>query len=199
MSNAEDAHRGEQEAVETVGVESQGSTEAHATGQADQPENQEGGAGIRASHQARRFAEEHDVDLSTVEGTGPEGRITIKDVRGAHNRAADTAREGPEPQAGEDAEREAAEIPWTPYLRFQETRAGVTPPSDDPAPNIIGQYDVLRAVLAGPSEIEETKVPDLVGFTPTPGKDFAPNTPLADWKPRRDWTARIDEKSPLER
>ena len=36
---------------------------------------------VRASPAARRLAQEHNIDLSTVKGTGPEGRITEADVR----------------------------------------------------------------------------------------------------------------------
>lgn len=36
--------------------------------------------GLRASPVARRMAEEHDLDLSKIEGSGPSGRIVKKDV-----------------------------------------------------------------------------------------------------------------------
>src|SRR5690606_19879426 len=38
---------------------------------------------IRVSPRAKRIAEEHGLDLSTVEGTGPNGRIVEEDVRRA--------------------------------------------------------------------------------------------------------------------
>ena len=37
-------------------------------------------SGVRASPVARRLAEEHDVDLADIKGTGPAGRITRDDV-----------------------------------------------------------------------------------------------------------------------
>jgi pyruvate dehydrogenase E2 component (dihydrolipoamide acetyltransferase) len=40
-------------------------------------------ARVKASPVARRIAAELDVDLSSVKGTGPEGRVTETDVRGA--------------------------------------------------------------------------------------------------------------------
>jgi pyruvate dehydrogenase E2 component (dihydrolipoamide acetyltransferase) len=42
-----------------------------------------GSAGVRATPLVRRVAEELGVDLSTLAGTGPQGRITEQDVRGA--------------------------------------------------------------------------------------------------------------------
>jgi pyruvate dehydrogenase E2 component (dihydrolipoamide acetyltransferase) len=38
---------------------------------------------LNATEAAMRTAEELDVDLEDVDGTGPEGRITIRDVRQA--------------------------------------------------------------------------------------------------------------------
>jgi len=43
---------------------------------------------IKASPLARRLARERGIDLSTLRGTGPEGRIVAKDVEGAPARAA---------------------------------------------------------------------------------------------------------------
>jgi pyruvate/2-oxoglutarate dehydrogenase complex dihydrolipoamide acyltransferase (E2) component len=40
---------------------------------------------VTATEAARRKTQELGVDLSGVEGTGPGGRITIKDVQGAAN------------------------------------------------------------------------------------------------------------------
>jgi len=37
--------------------------------------------GVRASPKARFYAAEHDIDLSRVQGSGPDGRITEEDVR----------------------------------------------------------------------------------------------------------------------
>jgi pimeloyl-ACP methyl ester carboxylesterase len=38
---------------------------------------------VAASPAARRLAREHDIDLSRLKGTGPEGMIVVEDVRGA--------------------------------------------------------------------------------------------------------------------
>jgi pyruvate dehydrogenase E2 component (dihydrolipoamide acetyltransferase) len=42
-----------------------------------------GEARVKASPLARRLAAEHGVDLSTINGTGPDGRVTESDVRAA--------------------------------------------------------------------------------------------------------------------
>jgi pyruvate/2-oxoglutarate dehydrogenase complex dihydrolipoamide acyltransferase (E2) component len=57
------------------------------TGQAGHGTRGEQGSagGVTATEAARRKAQELGVDLSGVEGTGPGGRITIKDIQGAAN------------------------------------------------------------------------------------------------------------------
>ena len=66
-------------------------------------------ARVKASPVARRIAAELRVDLSTVKGTGPDGRITENDVRGAAKTAAAAVPSAPKqptrlpPQAGESA------------------------------------------------------------------------------------------------
>jgi pyruvate dehydrogenase E2 component (dihydrolipoamide acetyltransferase) len=64
----------------------------------DKPEE----ARVRASPVARRIAAELGVDLSSVKGTGPEGRVTETDVRAAAKSVAGVAERGPakaEPKA----------------------------------------------------------------------------------------------------
>ncbi len=60
---------------------------------------------VRASPIARRMAAEHGIDLATVVGTGPRGRIGERDVQAAIDRAAQAATEPvvaePEPAAAE--------------------------------------------------------------------------------------------------
>ncbi len=51
-------------------------------------------AGVRATPLVRRIAQELEVDLSTVTGTGPQGRITEEDVRAAASGAPASAGEG---------------------------------------------------------------------------------------------------------
>jgi pyruvate dehydrogenase E2 component (dihydrolipoamide acetyltransferase) len=58
-----------------------------ATGQVGQAaqgaQDAAGGAAQQATSGASRKAEELGVDLSEVEGTGPDGRITLRDVKRA--------------------------------------------------------------------------------------------------------------------
>jgi pyruvate dehydrogenase E2 component (dihydrolipoamide acetyltransferase) len=69
------------EAVETA-EEKAPSPEAQAEPERSAEEAAEGQlpGGLRASPVARRMAEEHDIDLSEVKGSGPSGRIVKKDV-----------------------------------------------------------------------------------------------------------------------
>ncbi|HKP03124.1 MAG TPA: pyruvate dehydrogenase complex dihydrolipoamide acetyltransferase [Chthoniobacterales bacterium] len=61
-----------------------------------------GEARVKASPMARRVAAEKGIDLSTVKGTGPEGRVTESDVRAAgKSRGAAPAAAAPRIPAGE--------------------------------------------------------------------------------------------------
>ena len=48
-----------------------------------QPEDVEPEREIEATTEAMAYAREHEVDLATVTGTGKDGRILVRDVRGA--------------------------------------------------------------------------------------------------------------------
>jgi len=52
-------------------------------------------ARVKASPVARRLAAEQGIDLSKIKGTGPDGRITETDVRGAAKSVAAVAERGP--------------------------------------------------------------------------------------------------------
>jgi len=66
----------------------------------------EEGRRIKASPLARRIAQEHEVDLATVEGSGPEGRIVRRDVEAR----IDEREKAPEPAPG-SAPQPTAEAP----------------------------------------------------------------------------------------
>jgi len=66
----------------------------------------EEGRRIKASPLARRIAQEHEVDLARVDGSGPEGRIVRRDVEAR----IDEREEAPEP-AAEPAPEPTAEAP----------------------------------------------------------------------------------------
>jgi len=74
-----------------------------ATAEAEAPASDGNGGRAKASPVARRIAREHGVDLSTLEGTGPGGRIVKADVEAAASAGdgdTDTA-EAEEPQTRE--------------------------------------------------------------------------------------------------
>lgn len=142
----------------------------------DQNERPEAAQEEAGSAQGERKAEDLEVDLTAVQGTGKEGRIIPKDVQKKHEQ------EDSDPQ--NRAIEQAAQVVWDTFVQLEQgTQADGS--LDQNHRNIINQYNVLRAILAGPSETEETPVPNPTQFTPNPDKDFAPNLPLADWKPRK--------------
>jgi pyruvate dehydrogenase E2 component (dihydrolipoamide acetyltransferase) len=59
-----------------------------------------GDAKVRATPLVRRLAEEAGVDLATITGTGPQGRVTEQDVRGAASNTVLLAGERREPIRG---------------------------------------------------------------------------------------------------
>lgn len=78
-----------------------------------------GGAPVKATPATRRVARELDVDLAAVDGTGPDGRVTEADVRGAAKGrgrapAGERAPEAPvagAPAAGAPAQPRAERVP----------------------------------------------------------------------------------------
>ncbi|CAN5682527.1 dihydrolipoamide acetyltransferase family protein [soil metagenome] len=66
---------------------------------------------IRSSPLVRRLAEEHDIDLASVEGTGIGGRVTKTDIESYLERASEPDR--PAPQPAPDSEPVPARAPAT--------------------------------------------------------------------------------------
>lgn len=97
---------------------------AEAAGKAAVPD----GGRVRVSPVARRLAEEHDIDLRSIEGTGPGGRIIKRDVLNAIQAAEETAAAVPpsaRPQAAEEARREEAPLATrVPVAAPQQALAG---------------------------------------------------------------------------
>jgi pyruvate/2-oxoglutarate dehydrogenase complex dihydrolipoamide acyltransferase (E2) component len=62
----------------------------------EDPAPGEGSAGdeVNASDAAKRLAEEHEIDLSTIEGTGKDGRIIDTDVESVVEEQDDSNQEG---------------------------------------------------------------------------------------------------------
>jgi pyruvate dehydrogenase E2 component (dihydrolipoamide acetyltransferase) len=117
---AEEDEKPEDEKPEEPEDEEPEEPEARAETKEEEPEAEPApsaagnGGRPKASPVARRIAREHGIDLSTLEGTGPGGRIVKADVEaaasGAGAKAAKDGAEEEEPKARE-AEAEAEEQP----------------------------------------------------------------------------------------
>ncbi len=88
-----------------------------------EPPAPRGGRSVAIAPSARRLAEEHGVDLSQVEGSGPRGQITKEDVAGFVQRAA-TPRPAPGRQAPEAL----------PVAQARQARAVPVVPAGPPRP-----------------------------------------------------------------
>ncbi len=130
---------------------------------------QDAGRPVEATEAAERRAEELQVDLAGVEGTGAGGRITATDVQNAHQQPDTTTGHVETFQGG------------------GSQLAGVTPSLDD----IQRQYIVLKATLAGPKDgvlltiiKEDGNSEDLTttnNFPDNPTNFFAPAPPIVKW------------------
>jgi pyruvate dehydrogenase E2 component (dihydrolipoamide acetyltransferase) len=87
-------------------------------GEREVPAQRDGGR-VKASPLARRIARERGVDLSSLAGTGPEGRIVAEDVERAQVGAAPAPAAAPVP-AGEVERRELTSIRRTIARRLTE-------------------------------------------------------------------------------
>ncbi len=96
----------------------EGSKRATATSAPDSSRADRNGSRVFASPLARKIAEERGVDLASIEGTGPSGRITRKDVEAAAPAAAPRR-----PAADAQAERMvAAKVPSAPVPEIAAAR-----------------------------------------------------------------------------
>lgn len=112
--------------------------------QAEEPEPSEDDGRIKASPIARRIAEEQGIDLSTIEGSGPGGRIVKADV--------EQTEEQPEPEAEPQAEEEApkkrpsdqgrGDIDYVELNRLQRTVARRMAESKATAPDFVMTLEV---------------------------------------------------------
>ena len=97
---------------------------AEASTQSKRPAIVEGGEReeIKASPLARRMAEEHSIDLSQVQGTGPGGRIVRDDIEDfLEQRAAPSAPAAPAPASQPVAPPQAIPAPAAPLSAPPET------------------------------------------------------------------------------
>jgi pyruvate dehydrogenase E2 component (dihydrolipoyllysine-residue acetyltransferase) len=149
-----DGSGGEAEAEE----EAEGGTEAQAqtateTEEEETPETEEepsGGAPpsgadghVRASPIVRRLARENDLDLSRIEGSGPQGRIVERDVRAAMEsgeaQMADGQAETEAPEAAEEQPQEAQQVFQPPELPAPTEAPGTEVQEPSRMQRIIGQ------------------------------------------------------------
>ena len=92
---------------------------------------------LRASPMARRLARELSVDLTTVKGSGPQGRIQKEDVEAAAGQPAPA----PAASAAETA-LAAADVEVVPLSRMQQTIARRMVESKGPVPHFYVSMDI---------------------------------------------------------
>lgn len=118
---------------------------------ADPTELGDGGR-IKASPLARRIARERGVELSSMSGSGPGGRIIRKDVEGAEAPAPSQPRETarPVPASGGDVETARGSSETVELSRLQQTVARRMAESKATAPHFYlnAEVDMSRAVAA---------------------------------------------------
>src|ERR671916_132189 len=124
-----------QTTTETEAPEEEGVTDAQADGRAD--------GHFRASPIVRRLAEENDLDLAKIDGSGPAGRIVERDVRaamesGTAQRTEDGAQEdgvsAPEQPQAEQAEMQG----------FQPAR--LPEPTEEPGTQLVEPTRMMQVI-----------------------------------------------------
>ena len=129
VEEAEEEHE-PQPTAEANGDGDGGDGGGGARAQAERAPSAEGNGGRpKASPVARRIAREHGIDLSTLEGSGPGGRI----VKAAVEAAASTAGDGAEREEPQAAKAEAAAETEAPEAReAEEAPAEAEEPAEEP-------------------------------------------------------------------
>jgi len=122
------------------------------------PQANGGGAAerVKASPVARRLAEEKGIDLATIEGSGPGGRVVKKDVKKAASGAGEAgapagpAPAAPSPAAGPAAETAKGEVRVEEPNKLQQTVARRMAESKATAPHfyLTAEVDMSAAVEA---------------------------------------------------
>ncbi|MGH3043033.1 MAG: dihydrolipoamide acetyltransferase family protein [Gaiellaceae bacterium] len=93
---------GEEEPSDAVQAEQPAEEEASPASRPQTAEQMENGGRVKASPLARRIARERGIDLASLSGTGPEGRVVAEDVERAEKAAAPAApAAAPAPPSGE--------------------------------------------------------------------------------------------------
>lgn len=134
-----------------------------------QPAPAAGAPRVIASPVARRLANELGIDLSTLTGSGPEGRIVRADIEAAQ--AAGAARP-PRPASATPA----AASEFTPPV--DEARAAAPIPEPEPTPEIAEPEP--EVVAAEPTPEPHPAAPDAVDAEPESPQDAAPEPIVHD-------------------
>jgi hypothetical protein len=147
---------------------------SEATQQGDGPTRDNTEGNVEATPAAERKAQEMDIDLASVEGTGSGGRVTVQDVENAQRQPDSTA------------------------TSIMAASGPVVIEPKTPRDAILEQYVVLKATLAGPIEgridastheqskttVVEKDTSDTVtkiNFPTHPSDFFAPFPPIVEW------------------
>lgn len=109
---------------------------------------------IKASPMARRLAQEHDLELASIRGTGPNGRVTRDDVlKAAAEGAAAQPKQAPQPEthqpaAAREPQPATADGDVTPFTRIQSIIARRMVESKTQAPHIYltVEIDMAKAI-----------------------------------------------------
>ena len=140
------------ETVQAASAESTSETEAPAPSAAPtEAADSNGDARIKASPLARRMAREQNLDLRSIDGSGPDGRIVKRDIEAAMGKAPAPAEpaaepaEAPRPAAAPPARpkpREEAEYEAVPLSQMRKTIARRLSESKFSAPHFYLTVDV---------------------------------------------------------
>src|ERR687894_555333 len=123
-----------QTTTETEAPEEEGVTDAQADGRAN--------GQFRASPIVRRLAQENDLDLSKIDGSGPAGRIVERDVRAAMESGTAQREED-----GAQKEVEAPEQPQQPQAEMQGFQPARLPePTDAPGTQLVEPTRMMQVI-----------------------------------------------------
>jgi pyruvate dehydrogenase E2 component (dihydrolipoamide acetyltransferase) len=120
--------------------------------------------GVRSSPLARKMAKELGVDLASIQGSGPAGRIIAADISGAARRGGTQIKEAPAPDRGErlsERERVPLQSRSVPLNAMRRTIAKRLVESLGPIPHFYLTIDVdvtnLLALRSQLNEVENVK------------------------------------------
>ncbi len=148
-TEAQEAEGGEAQAQTATETEAPEEEEA-----AEQPQADGGAAGradghFRASPIVRRLAEENNLDLSQIEGSGPAGRIVERDVRAAIESGTAQKTDG----RAEQAEAPAQAAPATEVQGFQPAR--LPEPTGAPGTQLVEPTRMMQVIAERMTEAKQ--------------------------------------------